>query len=142
MRMTMRSDERELAELPLFAGCSPKDLRNLTNLGTRLRVNANEGLVKEGTPGAEVMIVLSGTAKCSKNKVEIAEFGPGDFFGEVAVLDGGPRTATVVAETDMEVLVLDPREFNLLLERSSEIGRQMVKALAVRLRSADTVAFA
>ena len=142
MRITAKRDASDLANLPLFAGCPPKELRNLQNLGTMVDVRATQKLVSQGERGAEVLFVLSGAAICLRDGAEIARFGPGDFFGEVAVLDGGPRTATVVAETDMEVLVFDRGEFVLLLERSSELGRRMVKVLARRLRSATALAVA
>lgn len=142
VRRTSKDKVGSLAEVPLFAGCPPKELKNLTNLGTRIGILAERTLVAQGDRGSEVLVVLSGQARCLKDGCQIAQFGPGDFFGEVAVLDGGPRTATVVADTDMEVLVLDRSEFELLLERSSEVGRRMVRVLASRLRRADTLALA
>lgn len=142
MRKTWRGKADKLAEVPLFAGCPPKELKNVANLGTRVVVPAEQTLVVQGARGIEVMVVLSGRARCLRDGWAIALFGPGDFFGEVAVLDGGPRTATVVADTDMEVLVLDRLEFELLLEGSSEVRRRMVRVLASRLRSADDLAVA
>jgi CRP/FNR family transcriptional regulator, cyclic AMP receptor protein len=142
MRIISRDGGNDLEEISLFEGCPPKELKGLTNLGTRLVVPAGQRLVDQGARGTEVVVVVSGRARCSRDGADIAQFGPGDFFGEVAVLDGGPRTATVVADTDMELLVLDCREFELLLETSSEVGRRMVKVLASRLRSANTLAVA
>jgi CRP-like cAMP-binding protein len=74
--------------------------------------------------------------------VERARFGPGDFFGEVATLDGGPRTATVVAGPGMEVLVLNRFEFEMLFKSSPEVAHRMLKAMAHRLRQADALAVA
>ncbi len=98
--------------LSIFAGCTRRALKRLSHLGTRVHMPAGKPLTKTGGSGAEVLIVLSGTAICQVHGIEVARFGPGDFFGEVATLDGGPRTATVVASTDMEVLVLSRLEFD------------------------------
>jgi CRP-like cAMP-binding protein len=76
----------------------------------------------------------------SSNGTKIARFGPGDFFGEVAVLDGGARTATVVADSDMTVLVLSPSEFDALLDLSPQVARRVVAAMASRLRRATVLA--
>ena len=103
----MRQKDPELHGLPIFADCSPRTMKVLSGLGTRMRVAAGQQLTSAGKRGAEVLIVVSGTATCLVQGVEEARFGPGDFFGEVATLDGGPRTATVVAATDMEVLVMN-----------------------------------
>ena len=102
-----RQWDGELSELPVFADCSARTMRRLSNLGTRVQVRAQQHLTTAGNRGAEVLIVLSGTATCLVGGVEEARFEPGDFFGEVATLDGGARTATVVASTDMDVLVLN-----------------------------------
>lgn len=69
--------------------------------------------------------------------MEVARFGQGDFFGEVATLDGGPRTATVVASTDMEVLVLSRGEFDMLVKSSPEVAHRVLRAMASRLRQAN-----
>ena len=84
--------------------------------------------------------MLSGVASCRVESKVVASFGDGDFFGEVATLDGGPRTATVVAVTDMEVLVLDRSEFQALIALSPEVASRILLAMARRLRSASGVA--
>ncbi len=117
-------------------------MKTLSGLGTRMRVAAGQRLTIAGNRGAEVLIVVSGTATCLVQGVEEARFGPGDFFGEVATLDGGPRTATVVAGTDMEVLVLNKFEFEMLVKSSPEVAHRMLKAMAHRLRRANAKAVA
>lgn len=126
-----------LHDLPVFAGCSGKTMKRVANLGTRLRIPEGRSLVTTGNRGSEVLIVLSGTATCLVGGVERARFGPGEFFGEVATLDGGPRTATVVAGSGMEVLVLNGFEFETLFKSSPEVAHRMLKAMAHRLRQAD-----
>ncbi len=132
----------ELSGLPVFADCSARTMRRLSNLGTRVQVRAGKRLTTAGNRGAEVLIVLSGTATCLVGGVEEARFGPGDFFGEVATLDGGPRTATVVASTDMDVLVLNRFEFETLVKSSPEVAHRMLEAMAHRLRQANGKAVA
>ena len=114
----------------------------MARLGTRLSISAGRPLVTSGNRGSEVLIVLSGVASCLVRGVEEARFGPGDFFGEVATLDGGPRTATVVADTDMEVLVLNGTEFESMVKASPEVAHRVLKAMAHRLRQANAAAVA
>ncbi|HXQ59573.1 MAG TPA: Crp/Fnr family transcriptional regulator [Acidimicrobiales bacterium] len=117
-------------------------MKRLSHLGTRVPVRAGQRLTTAGNRGAEVLIVLSGTATCLVGESEKARFGPGDFFGEVATLDGGPRTATVVARTDMDVLVLNRFEFETLVKSSPDVAHRMLKEMAHRLRRANAVAVA
>jgi CRP-like cAMP-binding protein len=98
--------------------------------------------VTTGQRGSEVLIVLSGTASCLVGGVEETRFGPGDFFGEVATLDGGPRTATVVASTEMDVLVLSAVEFETMVKCSPEVAHRVLKSMAHRLRQANAKAVA
>lgn len=127
---------------PIFAGCTNRALKRLSRLGSRVYVAAGRTLTKAGAGGAGVLIVLEGAAICQVHGMEVARFGPGDFFGEVATLDGGPRTATVVAKTDMEVLVLSRIEFETLVRSSPEVAHRILKAMAQRLRHANAAAVA
>lgn len=126
-----------LAAVPLFSSCSQSELRQIARLGTPVPVAAGTVLTAEGRPGREFFLVIEGAADCSIGDVHAASFGPGDFFGELSLLDGGPRTATVTAESDMEVLVLDAREFSSLLAASPSITGKVLATLARRLRAAD-----
>jgi CRP/FNR family cyclic AMP-dependent transcriptional regulator len=137
-----RHEEERRREVALFSGCTGRTLRRLSGLGTRVQMPTGRKLTTAGSRGSEVLIVLSGTATCQVHGVEVARFGPGDFFGEVAALDGGPRTATVVASTDMEVLVLTRVEFATLVRSSPEVAHRMLRAMAHRLRRANGQAVA
>ena len=117
-------------------------MRRLSGLGTRIHVRAGQRLTTAGSRGTEVLIVFAGTASCLVGQAEEVRFGPGDFFGEVATLDGGPRTATVVANTDMDVLVLNGVEFETLVKSSPEVAHRMLKEMAHRLRQANAKAVA
>ena len=130
------------ADVALFSNCSGRAMKRLSTLGTRLPMSEGRQLTRAGSRGAEVMIVLSGTATCFVGEAEVARFGPGDFFGEVSTLDGGPRTATVVASTDMEVLVLSRVEFEMLVKSSPEVAHRMLTTMAHRLRQANAQAVA
>jgi CRP/FNR family cyclic AMP-dependent transcriptional regulator len=133
---------QELLGLDVFSGCTGRTIKRVSTLGTRLNIASGHRLITAGSRGAQVLIVLSGTAVCLVGDVEEARFGPGDFFGEVATLDGGPRTATVVAATDMEVLVLNRFEFELLFKSSPEVAHRMLTVMAHRLRRANAKAVA
>ncbi|HMD46313.1 MAG TPA: cyclic nucleotide-binding domain-containing protein [Acidimicrobiales bacterium] len=126
-----------LQAVPLFSGCSAKELRTIAGLGTDLSVKEGTVLTEEGAPGSELVIVLAGEASCSIKGQEVAVFERGDFFGEMSLLDSGPRSATVVAKTDMDVLILEGREFKRLVIESPAIAWKMLVAMAGRLRRAD-----
>lgn len=121
-----------LATVPLFAACSRADLRAIAMLGTELEVNAGSVLTTEGEPGSEFFLVRAGAARCMRKGRNVANFGPGDFFGETALLTNAPRTATVTAVDDMTIVVFDRREFSSLLDRSPQIARKLLQVLAER----------
>jgi CRP-like cAMP-binding protein len=126
-----------LGKVPLFAGCSQAELRNIAQLGTPISVPAGYKLTEKGKPGNEFFLVLSGKASCLVGKRQVAKYTMGGYFGEMALLHGGRRMADVVATTDMEVLVLDAREFRSMLMTTPSIGVKMLASLAERLAAAD-----
>jgi CRP/FNR family transcriptional regulator, cyclic AMP receptor protein len=119
-----------LAQVGLFAGCTRRELGDIAGLGTDVVVTASTALTTQGRAGAEFMLVISGQARCFIDDIEVGAYGPGDYFGELALLDGGPRAATIVADTDMELLVLDRGEFFQLLDTSPSISRQLLITMA------------
>jgi CRP/FNR family cyclic AMP-dependent transcriptional regulator len=98
-----------LAEVSLFSACTRKDLEKIARASDEVEVKAGRKLVEEGHLGHEFFLILEGKAVISRNGKELAEVGTGEYFGELAILDKGPRTATVVAKTDMRLLVLGQR---------------------------------
>ena len=126
-----------LKAVPLFSGCSQGELHAVAQLGTPVSVAKGEVLTEQGSAGREFFLVLSGVASCRVKKRQIAQFTTGGYFGELALLHGGVRTADVVAETDMELLVLDAREFRSMLMTTPGIGVKMLARLAERLADAD-----
>jgi CRP-like cAMP-binding protein len=137
---TMRSMARRssvtdhIAAVPMFFACTRRELHSVSKLTTQRDVEAGKVLITENQPGQEFMIVLAGNAVASKGGVEIATFGPGDYFGEVALLDPGLRTATVVATTPMTLAVVSPSEFSQMLEEVPALSRKIMRGLARRIR--------
>jgi len=114
----MRSDPKvaALRQLDLLDGLSNRDLRQVARLTTDVVIPAGQRLMRQGDVGREAFVLLEGHATVSRDGQPIAEVGPGDVVGELALLDRHERSATVTATTDIAALVLDPREFATLLE--------------------------
>ena len=121
-----------LSKVPLFAACSRRDLRAISMLGTQLEVRAGRVFTTQGATGSEFFLVRAGTARCVRNGRTVATYGPGDFFGEMALLTNARRTATVTALEDTTIIVFDRGEFASLLDQSPQIARKLLKVLAER----------
>ena len=132
-----RSGIEHLKSVELFSACTRKELELIRGATTELRFRAGEELARQGENGHEFMVVVQGTARVEINDQLIATLGPGEFFGEIALLDGGPRTATVVTETDVVAEVIGQREFARLVEDSPHLAKKLLVGLARRLRAAD-----
>jgi CRP/FNR family cyclic AMP-dependent transcriptional regulator len=126
-----------LAEVPLFSACSRKDLEKIAKASDEVEVKKGRVLVDQGRPGHEFFLILEGEASVRRNNRKIASLGPGQYFGELSLLDRGPRTATVVADTDMRVLVLGQREFLGVLDDVPGLAYKILRIMAHRLREAD-----
>ncbi|HWW53570.1 MAG TPA: cyclic nucleotide-binding domain-containing protein [Acidimicrobiales bacterium] len=129
-----------LSQVRLFRACSNKELTTIGRASDEVRVPAGKVLTEEGQPGHEFYLVLEGTAAVSRKKRKVATVGPGQYFGEMALLDRGPRSATVTAETPMTLLVLGQREFSGVLDEVPGIAHKLLATMAERLREADTKA--
>jgi CRP-like cAMP-binding protein len=136
-----RSLQLDLKSIWLFSGCSASELRKIRSSLDQVTVPAGKLLVEEGRIGMEFFLITKGTAKVTRRGRKVAILGPGDYFGELALLDRKPRSASVVSESDMELLVLSQRQFNGLLESVPSISRKMLAAMANRLRDADARAY-
>ena len=126
-----------LAEVPLFSAASKQDLAKIARASDEVDVKAGRILVEEGRTGHEVFLILDGTATVKRKNRKVATLGPGQYFGELALLDKGPRTATVQADTDMKVLVLGQREFLGVLDEVPGLAYKILRMMAHRLREAD-----
>ena len=134
-------DERTtlLKGVGLFSNCTREELRRISSLTTPTTVDRGTVLMLQGQAGSEFFIVVSGMAIAARNDRELARYGPGSFFGELALLDGGSRTATVYAATDMELLVLSRSEFRSLQETAPSVAFKILNELGGRLRRADQI---
>ena len=126
-----------LAPIELFGGLDRDDLRAIARASDEVTVDAGRVLMSEGTPGHEAYIVIEGDATIERNGHEVAQAGPGAYFGELALLDGGVRTATVTARTPMRLLVLGQREFVGVLEEVPGLTSRVLATLAGQVRSLD-----
>ena len=124
-----------LALVPLFSRLSAKEREQVRRLMTEVDVPAGTVLARQGATGHEFFIILSGTASIDRDGEHLADVGPGDFQGEMSLLDGGPRTATVTTTSPMVMMVTSQVEFDALLDSAPSIARQMLPALAHRVRS-------
>jgi CRP-like cAMP-binding protein len=127
-----------IGAVPLFSGCSQTELRAIAQLGTPVSAEPGAVLTKKGRPGSEFFLVLSGRAYCTIGKRQVAQFTKGNYFGELALLQGGIRTADIVAASEMELLVFDAREFRSMLMTTPSIGVKMMARLAERISEADS----
>lgn len=121
----------------LFSDMNRRQAEQLGRLLKERRFAKGETVIVEGSGGAAFFLIDSGEAKVSKKGVEVATLGPGDYFGEIALIDGGPRTATVTAATDLVCYGLTFWEFRPLVEANGSIGWKLAQALAKRLREVD-----
>jgi CRP/FNR family transcriptional regulator, cyclic AMP receptor protein len=128
-----------LAAVPLLSACTKKELRQIAGLCTEVMVTDGEVLTEQGRSAREFFLVLDGQARCLVDATPVASFGPGDYFGEMALLDDGPRHATVIAEGPMDVLVLESREFWRLLNAAPSIAKKLLVTLARRERANATI---
>lgn len=119
--------------MPLFAGCSDRELRAVVRMGTTIAVEAGHVLTRQGRRGYEFFVVVEGDASCAVDGRHIATFGPGDFFGEIGLAGHQPRTATVTATTRMKVLVVDFREFGGLMALAPTAAARIRAAMADRV---------
>ncbi|HEX8803698.1 MAG TPA: cyclic nucleotide-binding domain-containing protein [Acidimicrobiales bacterium] len=126
-----------LASVPLFAGCTTKELRDIAKATVELSLDEGKEFVSQGNVGREAFVIVEGTADVYRGQQKIATLGPGSMVGELALLDHGPRTATVVAAEPMTVLVLGPREFSGLLDEVPTLNHKILAALAGQIRQLD-----
>jgi len=127
-----------LAEVPLFAECTRHQLREIATLGTPMQVPPGTILTEERSPGSEFFLLLEGEASCTMGSTTQEPLTSGDYFGELSLLDGGPRIATITASADCSLLVFNRGEFGTLLHSSPSIAIKLLLHLSSRLREAET----
>lgn len=122
-----------LKQVPLFSKLDKKGLQDVAHIADELDLPAGKEMATEGDRGREFFVLLKGEAEVTKNGSRINTMRKGDFFGEIALVSKMPRTATVTATTDVDVLVITERAFDNLLKKSPDIGRGVAEALAERV---------
>jgi CRP-like cAMP-binding protein len=122
-----------LRNVPLFAGCSKAELRELAKHADEIDLRAGTVLTREGRFGREFFVIVDGTAKATKGTRKLAELGPGDWLGEIALLTKVPRTATVTATSRIRVLVLTSRSFKRVVETMPSVALKVLATVGDRL---------
>lgn len=132
-----------LAQVPLFQELSPDDLDEIAGAAQPESYAEGEHVFHIGEPGRSLFIVTEGTVQVHhpnrEGHFELAQFGPGDFFGEMALLNDAPRSATARALTPVEALVVDKVDFRRILAAKPEVALKILQAMSVRVRSADEI---
>jgi CRP/FNR family transcriptional regulator, cyclic AMP receptor protein len=126
-----------LETMPLFAGLSRHHLRRIAGLAEQVRFGAGRTVVQNGSRGTAFYVIVEGEASVTAgySNRAFARLGPGDFFGELALLDGGPRTASVVAKTPLVTIRIARREFRTLLKNEPDVALKILEELSRRLRT-------
>ena len=127
----------DLKKVPLFSALNRRHLDVIARHADEVKRNAGTVLARQGARGLEFLLIVEGSARVEKDGKVIAHLGPGDFFGEMSLIDGKPRSATVVADAPVLLLVVDVRSFGRLLETVPGLSNKVMATLCERLRAAD-----
>jgi len=133
--MPLRRDAKVelLKKVPLFSGCSKGELAQLAKTADELDVREGTVLTREGKSGREFFVLISGTARVTKKGRKVADLGPGDWLGEIALLTDSPRTATVTATSAVDLLVITDRRFRTVVETMPSIALKVLSSIGERL---------
>jgi CRP-like cAMP-binding protein len=128
-------DQRDVASIPLFAGLSKDDQKVVAQYADEVDVPAGTKLAQEGRFAYEFFAIQDGTAEVTREGVSIAELGSGDFFGEIGLLGGERRVATVTATSPMRLVVLTGAQLRAIESRMAPVGQRIRAAMKERLES-------
>jgi CRP/FNR family transcriptional regulator, cyclic AMP receptor protein len=129
-----------LSRIPLFSSSTHHELAKAAALFDEVSRPAGTLLVREGVPGNEFYVLVDGSVTASVNGETLATLTSGDFFGEMSLLENAPRAATIRADTDVTILVADPRGFAALWATAPGVGVRMLRTMSSRLRSVEASA--
>jgi len=135
--ITQDDKMERLEAVPLFGSCTRHQLRAVARIAGVFDAAADTILIRAGEPGEEFFLIVEGTARVHVSAKKRLRLRPGDFFGEMSLLDGGPRSATVVAETPLRLLVISRRNFRTLLEKVPGLTDSLLETLCRRVRQAE-----
>jgi CRP/FNR family cyclic AMP-dependent transcriptional regulator len=127
-----------LKQVPLFAGCSKKELGEIALVADEIDVGAGKVLTREGDSGREFFVLVDGAAEVRRKGRKVRTMDSGDFFGEIALISSRPRTATVTATVPVRLLVVTDRAFRELMQKMPSIQMKVLTALADRLAADAT----
>jgi len=136
-RPLTKHDTDMLAEVPLFSGLSRRHLRRLADHADVTSFHRGEFIVKQDQPGGTFFVILEGEARVLRNGRQIGKLEPGDFLGEIALLDGGSRTADVIAATPVTAIRLFKKAFDRLVAEEQGVAAKILAVVARRLREAE-----
>jgi CRP/FNR family transcriptional regulator, cyclic AMP receptor protein len=131
-----------LERMPLFSTCSKRQLAQVAALTVAADLPKGTVMTRQGAVGGLAYVIASGQAEVSRDGKAIARLGPGDVVGELSLIDGKPRSATVTATTDLEVLELDSEDLLTLMRKAPPVVRKLLEALAQRVRAVDSQSMA
>jgi CRP-like cAMP-binding protein len=126
-----------LQRVHLFEACSSRQLRAIARIAEVQEVPAGEVIARTGEPGDRFFVIVDGSARVEVSPQNQGRMAPGAFFGEISLLDGEPRSATVIADTAMRLLVIPRRDFVTLLREVPSLTERMLITLCQRLRTAE-----
>jgi CRP/FNR family cyclic AMP-dependent transcriptional regulator len=127
----------DLKKVPLFSALNRRHLDAVARAADEVKRDAGTMLARQGARGLEFLLIVEGSARVEKDGNVIAHLGAGDFFGEMSLIDGKPRTATVIADSPVLLLVVDVRSFGRLLDTVPGLSKKVMETLCERLRAAD-----
>jgi CRP/FNR family cyclic AMP-dependent transcriptional regulator len=126
-----------LKKVPLFGALSRRHLDMIARHADQVKRDADATLARQGARGLEFVLIVEGSARVERDGKIIAHLGAGDFFGEMSLIDGRPRSATVVSDAPVVLLVVQTRSFGRLLDTVPGLQRKVMATLCERLRAAD-----
>ncbi len=127
-----------IKSVPMFASCRDREIERIGMLAEEVDLPAGRILFSQGDSASELFIVVKGQVRVERNGSVLAMRGPGEFFGEIALVSEGTRTATATCETDCRLLVLVHRDFHSLMDEFPDLKMQVLETLAHRVRTLDT----
>ena len=122
-----------IKRVPLFSGCSKRELEEIAGIADELTIAEGKELTHEGAAGHEFLVLIDGSADVRRKGRKINTLGSGDFLGEISLITGAPRTATVTTTSPARMLVVTARDFRTLLRRMPSLQLKVLEALASRL---------
>lgn len=137
-----RSDKIEvLKRVPIFSSLNKRELDELAKRTDEVTVPAGTDLARQGAHGTQLFIVLDGSVAVRRNNRRVATLGRGEFVGEMSLLDGGPRSATLHTTSEVTLLVMSRPDFSQALDLMPSVARKMLSGMSGRLREADRKLF-